>query len=293
MRPVDAPTLLRQTRALEIAARRNVTSTLAGNYVTRVRGSGMEFHEARPYRPGDPERTIDWNMTARLGEPWVRVFLEEREREVVVALDVSASMHAGWQARSKLETAVEVAATIGLSAIEAGDRLGFLTFRDRVDRLHRPLGGRAQLHRMLRCLVEASHEPPVRTDSSDPRAAIHAIQALGQRRLVVFLVSDFLDHDVPEDLRFLGWRHDVTLVHVFDPFEHAGPGPVRLLAHAPEGSGEVALTGIDCGGPLGATEGWLRRAATPLGIDVHPVACTDPIGRSLASFFHRKRPWTR
>jgi len=285
--------ILADARALEIVARRNVSSLLAGNYVTSVRGSGMEFHEARHYVAGDPVRHIDWNMTARHDEPFVRTYLEEREREVIVAVDVSASMRAGWQARTKLETAMELAATLGLSAIDAGDRLGWLTFDEEVRDFERPLGGRAHLYAMLRKLVERGRAPARRTRVSDPRAAIHAIQSLRGRRFVVFVISDFIDYDVPDDLRYIRRRHDVSLLHVYDPFEYAGPGPVRFLASSPEGPEAAGVVGTDAAGPLAEAQRALGEAAGRYGILVESVATVDPVGRALAAFFHRhrKRSW--
>lgn len=285
--------LLARVRALEIVARQNVSSLYTGNYVTTVRGSGMEFNEARHYVHGDPERHIDWNMTARLDEPFVRTYLEEREREVIVAVDVSASMHTGWQERGKLETALELAATLGLAAIDAGDRLGFLTFHERVVDFARPVGGRRQLYTFLRALVGQHEVSPPRTQASDPRAAIHAIQALRGKRFVVFLVSDFIDHDVPEDLRFVGQRHDVSLVHVYDPFEYAGPGPVRLLAAAPEGPMRARSVGLDSSGSLEQMQRFLAETAARYGLATVSVSTTAPVGRSLSDFFHRKQQWIR
>ena len=124
--------LLRKVRRLELVARRNVSSLFAGNYLTTILGQGLEFHEARRYVPGDSVRRIDWKMTARRGVPYVRTFLEERQREIFIALDVSPSMATGWQDKTKLEVAVEMAASLAVSAVDSGDRLGFVTFADRV-----------------------------------------------------------------------------------------------------------------------------------------------------------------
>jgi uncharacterized protein (DUF58 family) len=285
--------ILSQLRALEIVARRNVSSLYTGNYLTTVRGSGMEFNEARHYVHGDPERHIDWNMTARLDEPFVRTYLEEREREVIIALDVSASMHTGWQERGKLETAIELAATLGLSAIEAGDRLGYLTFHERVVDFSRPVGGKRQLYTFLRSLVRQPMVTPPRTRASDPRAAIHAIQALRGRRFVVFIVSDFIDHDVPDDLRFVGQRHDVSLAHIYDPFEYAGPGPVRMLAAAPEGRAATRSIGPEASGSLEQMQRFLAETAARYGLLTFSLATTMPVGRTLSDFFHRKQQWIR
>lgn len=285
--------ILAQLRALEIVARRNVSSLYTGNYLTTVRGSGMEFNEARHYVHGDPERHIDWNMTARLDEPFVRTYLEEREREVIIALDVSASMHTGWQERSKLETAIELAATLGLSVIEAGDRLGYLTFHERVVDFSRPMGGKRQLYTFLRALVRQPAVTPPRTRASDPRAAIHAIQELRGRRFVVFVVSDFIDHDVPDDLRFVGQRHDVSLAHIYDPFEYAGPGPVRMLAAAPEGRAATRSIGPEASGSLEQMQRFLAETAARYGLLTFSLATTMPVGRTLSDFFHRKQQWIR
>jgi uncharacterized protein (DUF58 family) len=222
--------LLRDVRLLELIARRNAAGVLAGDYASAVLGSGLVFHEARRYVQGEPARLIDWNITARAGEPYVRVHQEERQREIVVALDVSPSMHVGFQARTKLEYAVELAATLAVSAIEGGDRLGWVVFADRALEVARPRPGRAQLFRGLQAMLAHTGPWTRPVAVSDPRAAIHAIEGQRGGRYVVFLISDFIDHDVPEDLRYLRARHDVSLLHVFDPVEYAPPGPVAFEA---------------------------------------------------------------
>ena len=152
--------LLHRVRHLEIAGRRNVASLLRGNYRTSFRGTGLDFHEARRYVPGEPIRSIDWRMTARRRAPYVRVHLEERQREVFLAVDISPSMFTGWQARTKIETALEIAATLAASAQEAGDRIATLTFSDRVHGFTPPRAGRRGLFAALRTLLEAQHEGP-------------------------------------------------------------------------------------------------------------------------------------
>ena len=227
--------LLRQIRVLELAARANTAGLLAGDYLTAVRGQGMLFAETRKYVYGDSVRSIDWNVTARLGEPYVKIHLEERQREVMIALDASPSMHVGFQDKTKLEYAVELAATLAVSAVAGGDRLGYVVFADQVLAESRPAAGKAQLFRALRAFVEhtAPWERPV--SESDPRAAIHAIERQ-RSRFVVFLISDFIDHDVPEDLKYARAHHDVSLLHVYDPLEYTAPGPVVFQGYAPEGT---------------------------------------------------------
>ncbi len=281
--------LLTAVRELELVARRNVSSLLAGNYLTTIPGQGIEFHEARRYVPGEPARSIDWKMTARLGRPYVRVHLEERQREIFVALDVSPSMHAGWQQRTKLETAVELAATLAVSAVGAGDRLGLLTFADRVLLVMTPRPGRRQLFRVLKALVAARDAAPRPAPVSDPRAAIHAVQRLRGRRFVIFLISDFIDHDLPDDLRYVQRRHDLSLLHVYDPLEYGPPGPVRLAVRSPEGAAGWSVLRPGATGDLAAMEAFLERTAGRQGVARASISTADPVGGALADFFHRKR----
>ena len=281
--------LLRDVRLLELIARRNATGMLAGDYASAILGSGMVFHEARKYVQGEPARRIDWNITARAGEPYVRVHQEERQREVIVALDVSPSMHVGFQAVTKLEYAVELAATLAVSAVEGGDRLGWVTFADRALETARPRAGRAQLFRGLKAML--AHTGPWRrpVEQSDPRAAIHAIESLGGGRRVVFLISDFIDHDVPDDLRYLRARHDVSLLHVFDPLEYSEPGPVAFEAVAPEGAGRSRRLRPGSTGGLEEMKAFLRRAAGRYGIAVSSLPTDRPVPAALGEFFHHKR----
>ncbi|MEO1085791.1 MAG: DUF58 domain-containing protein, partial [Acidobacteriota bacterium] len=137
--PGDISELLRRVHRLEMVGRRSAAGLRSGDYATKIRGRGLLFEEPRPYVPGDEARRIDWNITARLGgAPHVRVHLEERQRDVLLLLDVSPSMHFGSRGATKLELAVELAATLAVSAIDAGDRLGLVLFADRVLEEHRP-----------------------------------------------------------------------------------------------------------------------------------------------------------
>lgn len=282
--------LLAEVRELELVARRNVSSLFAGNYLTTIPGRGLEFHEARRYVPGEPVRRIDWKMTARMGSPYVRTFLEERQREIFIALDVSPSMATGWQQKTKLEVAIEMAATLAVSAIGAGDRLGLVTFADRVFELERPRAGKRQLFRALKTLASVLVREPEACAESDPRCAIHAIQRFRGRRFVVFLLSDFIDHDVPEDLKYFKKRHDVSLIHLYDPLEYCVPTDVlRLTAFAPEGAGVVTSLRPGETGSLEEMTGFLERECDKYGIEFGSYATTDPVGGALTELFQRKR----
>lgn len=288
-----ATRLAEAVRILELAARHNAAALRSGEYSTAVPGQGYVFHEARKYVPGEAVRRIDWNITARLGEPYVRVHREERQREIFLAVDVSPSMRTGWSHRSKLETAVELAATLAVSAVDAGDRLGYALFADEVVDLGAPRGGRLQLWRTLAALLRGSEPWRRRVAVSDPRAAIHAIEAHRRRRFVVFLISDFLDHDVPEDLEYLRSRHDVSLLHVFDPVEREAAPAVAFPAVAPEGEARrrwVSL-GEEEGLPRlgeGSLDPELERRCGELGLAYAPISSQAPIPQTLGQFLHQR-----
>jgi len=281
--------LLRQVRELEITARKNVTSALVGNYTTAIRGRGLDFHEARKYTPGDDTRQIDWNMTARCGEPYVRVHLDEREREVFLALDVSPSMHVGWQDRTKLEYAVEMAATLAVSAVEQKDKLGYVLFADGVVDFSPPRRGQEQLFRTLKAMLLQVRSGPRSRGESDLRLAIHAIQRLKGRRFVIFLLSDFIERDVPEDFRYVQSRHDVSLLHVYDPVEYIRTRAVFFPAFAPEGRTRLACAAPGCGGSLEELHAFLKAEGEKYRMTVHSFPTRAPVAASMRYFLHLKR----
>ncbi|MBI3394738.1 MAG: DUF58 domain-containing protein [Spirochaetia bacterium] len=291
MKPADndqaVATLLKRVRELELVARQNVSGHYIGQYLTSIRGTGMMFHEARKYVEGDTVRQIDWNMTARMGEPFVKIFREEREREIFIALDVSRSMHSGWQDRTKMEYAVELAATLAVSSTGAKDKLGFLTFSDRVHDVARPLGGRVQLFRALRGFLLGGALKP-KSAVSDPRSAIHAIQRLTGRRFVVFIISDFVDYDVPEDLRYIKARHDVSLFHVYDPVEYDTESNVILPAYSPEGTAHYGPWRPGETGPLSTMHDFLFNECLRSRIQFASFSTRSNPGRSLTDFFQKR-----
>jgi uncharacterized protein (DUF58 family) len=286
------PLLLRSIRILELAARDNAAGLLTGHYLTSIRGQGMIFHESRKYVPGEPVRSIDWNVTARLGEPYVKVNLEERQRDVILALDVSPSMHTGFQDKTKLEFSVELAATLAATAIDGGDRLGWVLFADQALEMDRPRGGGRQLFRFLRALLEATEPWQRPVAESDPRAAIHAIQGAPRGRFVIFLISDFIDHDVPEDLKYLRPRHDVSLLHVYDPIEFATDRAVIFGAQSPEGGRNRQLISPADSGSLDQMQSFLRHEARRYKLALGSFSTATPVAEALGEFFHLKRGLT-
>jgi uncharacterized protein (DUF58 family) len=207
--------LIRKIRRIEITTRRAVLDTLAGGYHSVFKGRGMAFSEVRPYQPGDEIRAIDWNVTARIGEPFVKVFVEERELTALIAVDRSASQGAGLSAQAKSEVAAEIAALLVFSALENGDRAGLLLFTDRVERYVPPRRGRKH---GLRLISEAlAFQPHGR--GTDVALVLRDVTRLLRRRAVVFVVSDFLADGYESALAVCARRHDVIPVVVSDPVE--------------------------------------------------------------------------
>ncbi len=221
--------ILRKVRRLEIRTRAAVTEVFAGQYHSVFKGRGMEFAEVREYTPGDDIRTIDWNVTARYGTPFVKKYVEERELTIFLAVDLSGSQSFGSRGRSKLEAAAEVGALIAFSAINNHDKVGLLTFTDRPETFIPPHKGRAHGLRLIR---EILYGRPA-GNGTDMAGACERIARVLRRRSVVFLLSDFLVEAGPLDgpLGTLARKHDLIGVEIRDPFEQvaaaqaASPGP--------------------------------------------------------------------
>src|SRR2546423_4344841 len=229
--------LIRKIRRIEITTRRAVLDTLAGGYHSVFKGRGMAFSEVRPYQPGDEIRSIDWNVTARIGEPFVKVFVEERELTALIAVDRSASQNAGLSAQAKSEVAAEIAALLVFSALENGDRAGLLLFTDRIERYVPPRKGKKH---GLRLITETlAFQPKGR--GTDIASALGHLTTAQRRRAVVFVVSDFLADGYENSLAVLSRRHDVVPVVLSDPLEEALPDAPGLWPAMDAESGEVVL----------------------------------------------------
>ena len=215
----------RKIRQIEIRTSRIVTDVLAGQYRSAFKGRGMEFEEVRPYLVGDDVRAIDWNVSARMGEPHVKVFREERELTVVLAVDLSGSLSFGTRSRLKRELVAEVAATLAFSAIRSNDRVGMLLFTDRTEAMVPPRKGARHVLRIVRDLL--AFEPNGR--GTDVARALDELATSLDRRSVVCVASDFLEARAkgaaPWDdaLGRLRRRHDVIPIVVGDPRERELP----------------------------------------------------------------------
>jgi uncharacterized protein (DUF58 family) len=221
--PLDAdttdPELLAQVKRIEIRARRLATMLLAGDYRSVFRGAGIEFAEAREYAVGDDVRLIDWNVTARMGTPWVKQYVEERELPVVCAVDVSASQLVARAPAGRIAAAAEVAALLSFAAVHQHDRAALLTFTDQVERFVPPAHGSRHVLRLIREILRGRRAHR-RTSIA---AASEYLARVLRRRSIVFLISDFLDRGYERPLRTLAGRHEVIAISLVDPLDLALP----------------------------------------------------------------------
>jgi uncharacterized protein (DUF58 family) len=227
--------LIRRIRRLEIRTRKVVASVLAGQYHSVFKGRGMAFSEVRQYQPGDEIRIIDWNVTARMREPYVKVFTEERELTVVLVVDVSGSQSFG-SVRSKAEVAAEVAAQIAFSAIANNDRVGLILFSDRVEKWVPPKKGRSHVLRVISEILTA--KPQGR--GTDLRAGLDTLSRVLKRKSVAFLISDFIAQGHEKSLQLASKRHDVIPIVIGDAFEKVFPRLGLVTMEDPE-TGELLV----------------------------------------------------
>jgi uncharacterized protein (DUF58 family) len=222
--PSDPEEILKKIRGLEIKTRALVDTAFAGDYHSVFKGRGMNFEEVREYQPGDEIRAIDWNVTARLGSPFVKKFTEERELTVMLIVDVSASGNFGSTSQSKRELAAEVACLLAFSAIRNNDKVGLLLFSDRLELFMAPKKGRSHTLRIIREIL--FFDPAGR--GTDAAAALDHLNRIITRRAVVFLISDFQAPDFSRELAVTARRHDLIAIRIQDERESILP-PIGLL----------------------------------------------------------------
>jgi uncharacterized protein (DUF58 family) len=219
-----------RVRRLELRAKRLVKETFAGDYHSSFKGQGLDFDEFREYQHGDEIRFIDWNVTARLGTPFIRKFREERELSAILAVDLSASMDYGSVRLSKRELAAEVAALLAFSARDNGDKVGLLLFAKEPVLYIPPAKGTKHI---LRCIREILATPATRGQANFPSATKVLMQSVRQKSLV-FLLSDFIGSDFTKSLATLSQRHELVALRLFDPAEQELPSVGKVTILDPE-----------------------------------------------------------
>jgi len=229
--------ILGRVRQIEIRTRRLVNDSLAGQYHSVFKGRGMDFDEVREYVPGDEVRSIDWNVTARAGRPYIKKHTEERELTILLAVDVSASGNFGSGSRSKREVAAELASALAFSAIKNSDKVGLILFSDQIEQYIPPKKGRQHVLRVIREVLFL--EPQRR--GTDIVRALDFLNMVTTRRAVVFLISDFQTGDGNASLAALrtalglaNRRHDLVAMHIRDPHEATLPNVGTLVVEDAE-----------------------------------------------------------
>ena len=207
--------VLENVRRLEIGTKGLVNEIFSGEYHTVFKGRGMEFAEVREYVPGDDIRLIDWNVSARTGSPFIKVFSEERELSMMLVVDMSRSGTFGTSYRMKDEVAIEICALLAFSAMKNNDKVGLLIFTDRVEKFIPPRKGRQHVLRVLREIVY--HEPE--NKGTDMNTALEYLLRVIRRNSVVFILSDFMDDGFQKSLRVVSSKHDVIAIKVTDKLE--------------------------------------------------------------------------
>ena len=211
--------LLRALRRIEITTRRLATEQLSGNYISGFKGQGLAFSDVRKYQPGDDVRTIDWNVSARMDEAFVKVFVEEREMTVMLVVDVSASERFGSRGGPKSRVAAEVAALCAFSAIKNNDRVGLILSTDRVEKLVPPKKGQKHVLRVVREILAAQPE----STGTDLKVALETLYKVARRRSVAFVISDFFASGHERALSLASARHDIVPVVIADPRDEEMP----------------------------------------------------------------------
>jgi len=228
--PIDTKALMKQVGRIRIFTSRFVDDRLTGEYHSVFKGQGIEFDEVREYVPGDDIRSIDWNVTARMGHPFVKRFCEERELTVLFVVDISGSQGFGSGARTKAEAAAELTCLMALSAIRNQDKVGLILFSDRIERCIPARKGRTAVMRLVREVLAAEET----RRGTDIAAALRFLNKVQKRKAVVFLISDFLDANYERELRTTARKHDLICCTVADPREREIPEVGILEVEDPE-----------------------------------------------------------
>jgi len=211
--------LIKKLRKIEIHTSRLANDQLAGSYHSVFKGRGMAFSEVRQYQPGDDVRFIDWNVSARMNDVYVKVFTEEREMTVMLLVDLSASERFGSIARPKIEIVAEISALLAFSAIKNNDRVGLILFTDQVERYVPPKKGKGHVMRVVTEILNARPQG----EGTDIAVALDTLGKVTKRRSVAFLVSDFIAGDYDKPLRVASAKHDLIPIQVVDPREEELP----------------------------------------------------------------------
>lgn len=283
--------LIKKLRKIEIRTSKLANDQLAGGYHSVFKGRGMAFAEVRQYQPGDDVRFIDWNVSARMNETYVKVFTEEREMTVMLLVDLSGSERFGSVQRPKIETVAEVSALLAFSAIKNNDRVGLILFTDRVEKFVPPKKGKGHV---MRVVTEILNARPL-GEGTDLSVALDTLGHVARRKSVAFLVSDFIADEYERALRIAAARHDLIPIQVVDPREEELPNVGLALLEDLE-TGDVIE--VDTSDP-GVRRAYQKRVARQkqkreelfrrLSVDSITVQTDRDYVRPLSDLFRRRQ----
>lgn len=224
---MDTKEILKKVRKIEIKTRRLSDHIFSGEYHTSFKGRGMTFSEVRQYQYGDDVRAIDWNVTARYNEPYIKVFEEERELTMMLMVDCSGSESFGTQNQLKSEVVTEIAATLAFSSTQNNDKVGLILFSDEIELFIPPKKGKSHVLRIIRELIE--FQP--KSKKTDIAQALKFLSSVMKKKAIVFMISDFMSKDYEHTLKIASKKHDLTGIRVFDKREESLPnlGLVNML----------------------------------------------------------------
>ena len=287
---METTELLKRVRRIEIKTKGLSRQIFAGEYHSAFKGRGMSFSEVRNYQYGDDVRNIDWNVTARSGEPFVKVFEEERELTVMLLVDISKSSFFGSQKQLKNELITEICAVLAFSATNNNDKVGLLLFSDRVEKFLPPKKGRGHILRIIRELLDTKPEG----SGTDIGAALTYFTNMVKKRSICFLLSDFLATDYSRPLRLATRRHDLIGMHLVDPREEELPAVGLLRARDAE-TGAVDWIDTDSKRVRRQYAAWYEEQQTYFqdafkksGADTLRVTTTEDYTRALLRFFKNR-----
>ena len=224
--------ILKKVRQIEIRTKNIVNDFFGGDYHSNFKGRGMTFSEVREYVPGDDVRSIDWNVTARTGKPHLKIFEEERELSVLILIDVSSSGVFGSKKNLKIDLGVEIAAMLSFSAIKNNDKVGLALFSDKVEKYIPPKKGRKHVLRLITDIV--NHDLENSNKRTSIKTAIDFANKISKRKSVIFLISDFIDDNFWNELKFLNFKHDVIGLQIYDSYERNFPNLGIINIHDSE-----------------------------------------------------------
>lgn len=282
--------LFAKVRQLEIRTKGLVNNLFGGEYNTAFKGRGMTFSEVRPYQFGDDIRQIDWNVTARTGDPYIKVFEEEREQTLMLMVDISPSGLFGSKDNRKIDVATELAAVLAFSAIKNNDKVGLILFSDRIEKVVFPRKGRLHVLRLIRELYYTKPEGK-KTNISEALAYMNRILS---RRSIIVLISDFQSTEYDKQLKITHRKHDLVSIHVQDPLEETLPD-LGIVPYMDSESGNMVYLDTSSKEVQNAfrarklkQNAAMKEMFTKLGIDSVRVDTTKSYIEPLMNFFKRR-----